>query len=82
MRVITTIFGMAVGFFAVLGVGIVAFGLAMTSGGVEQNDVAVVKEGVGKAYVSGLKGVELAARRLRGDYCAAERAEAKGGDCG
>jgi hypothetical protein len=75
-------FGLMLGFFAVLGVGVAAFGLSMTGGGVEQDNLAVVKEGVGKAYVSGLKGVEQTARRLRGDYCAGERAEPKSANCG
>jgi hypothetical protein len=71
-----------VGFFAVVGAGLVAFGFAVTGGGVDQDDVALVKQGMGKAYVSGLKGVEQTARRLRGDYCAGEQGQAKDADCG
>ncbi len=82
MRLLIVLASAMLGFFTIIGLGLVAFGVAMTGCGVEQDNVALVKEGVGKAYVSGLKGLEQTARRLRGDYCAGEQAPAKDANCG
>ncbi len=82
MRFLGLVVGWMLGFFAVLGLGVTAFGLAMTGGGVAPDDLSAVKEGIGKAYVAGLKGVEQTARRLRGAYCAGEQGPAKSANCG
>jgi hypothetical protein len=81
MRILGLMFSLLVGFCAVIGVGVIAFGVAMT-GGLGRDDLALVRDGVGKAYVSGLKGVEQAARRLRGDYCDDERVGPRDAHCG
>ncbi len=71
MSIFEFVLRMALYFAAVFGVGVIAL-LFVITGGVGGQDVTMVKEGFGRAYVSGLKGVEQGARRLRGDFCEAD----------
>ncbi len=82
MRLLVLAASAMLGFVTIVGIGVVGFGVAMTGGGVAPDDLSAVKDGMRKASLSGLKGVEQTAKRLRGDYCAGEQSQTKDADCG